>query len=191
MDSSVWVSIITALAGICLGPLVEMLVARWQKRPLRGLLLAVYAAVGGLIGVVAGLLIMSSSCPPGAPTSVTITSPAEGSVVGQATVVEGESCHVPARGGLWLLVLPEGTTAYYPFSPTLSRRSGHWSVSAYLGQPEEAGRAFTLLAAVTSPPADQAFDEYLARAAAEGDFPGIQPLPEGAVVYHQIDVIRR
>src|SRR5437016_1557054 len=72
------------------------------------------------------------------------------SAVQRLVTVQGASCHIPHGKELWLLVVPEGVTAYYPQAGPVVVSNDNWSASAYVGvdKPSDNGRGFLLIAAL-------------------------------------------
>jgi len=210
MDTQVVVTLITGVFGAvitpCIAQVVIPLVRKALKldgtevfpgiRPKKPLPIFLQAGAGGIIGVLLGYLVVSpvalSPCPPFAPTSVTITSPASGGSVPRLVIVQGTACHIPQDKELWLLIVPEGATGYYPQAgPIVISSDGRWSTSAYMGldDPVDIGRGFVLIAALADQKGSAAIRPYFAQSGQE--FKGIEPLPQGIQLMTQIQVIRK
>ena len=83
------------------------------------------------------------------PTSILITSPTDGSKVPILTIVQGTASGIPEGEDLWVLIVPDGVTAYYPQSgPIVVTSDGKWSSSARVGIASDTGLGFTLIAAL-------------------------------------------
>ena len=202
MDTQIIVTIISGLFGAVITPLTTQVVIpklkgqQSKKRPEGSKLAFLQAGVGGVVGVVLGYLLISplfvSPCPPFAPTKVTITSPVDGITVPQLVMVQGTACHIPQNRELWLLVVPEGVTSYYPQSgPVVISNDGNWSGSAYVGldDPVDIGRGFILIAALADQQGNAAIRAYFAQSGPE--FRGLEPLPQGVQLMNQVRVIRK
>lgn len=155
-----------------------------------------WALLGALVvGSAAYFLIrptFMSPCPVFASTDAPITTPTDGSVVSQSIIVRGTACHIPQGNQLWLLVMAEGVTGYYPQSgPIVASSDGKWSASAFLGGTDSAdsGRAFVLYTASVDQggSAATAIQNYFA---SSPDFRPISPLPDGIHLLSQVQVVR-
>jgi hypothetical protein len=156
----------------------------------------VQAVAGGVIGVLLGYFLIGqtliSPCPPFASTSVSISSPVAGSSIPQLITVQGSSCHIPKGDEVWLLVVPEGVTAYYPqMGPIVISDDGTWSASAYVGldDPVDVGRGFMLIAATANQQGGAAIRTYFSQAGP--DFRGLDPLPQGIRLMSQVRIVRK
>lgn len=86
--------------------------------------------------------------PAPASESIRIVSPKDGSTVEARTLIHGEVLDPASQ--VWVVVHPMGTGAYW-IQPAISvRRTGEWSVTAYLGRPGpiDVGKTFEVLAIV-------------------------------------------
>ncbi len=151
---------------------------------------------GGLMGVLLGYFLIgrliASPCPPFSPAVVQIASPTEGTKVSRIVTVQGSSCHIAKNEELWLLVLPEGVTAYYPQAgPVNTISDGAWSASVYAGvdDPVDIGRGFLLVAAVTDHQGSAAIHSYFSQNGP--DYSGLEPLPQGIKLLSQVRVVRK
>ena len=206
MDTQIIVAIIAGLFGAVVTPLttqvaIPALKRRRKDRPIenkpeRPLPTFLHAGIGGVVGVLLGYFLISRifvpPCPPFAPTRVTITSPVSGTSVPRLVTVQGTACHIPNGRELWLLVVPEGVTGYYPQTgPIMISSDGNWSASAYVGldAPIDIGRGFVLIAALADQQGSAAIRTYFAQSGPE--FKGLEPLPEGIQLMTQVRVIRK
>lgn len=214
MNTQLLTAVITGIIGAVIAPLVTQvivpLIRRWHKlngeggasaskpkRKRKGQtrkLLPV--GIGGVVGIVLGYFLLSpiivSTCPPFAPTKVNITSPAADSAVPRLVTVQGTSCHIPNGTDLWLPVVPEGETGYYPQTgPIVVADGSAWSVSAYIGSndPVDIGRGFVLIAALSDKQGSTAIRTYFAQPGPE--FKSLEPLPQGIQLMAQVRVNRK
>ncbi len=212
MAPEVVAAIVTGIFGAVISPLVMKWVGgaaakrRKDARPVgappvpprpqlfsSSMMLSIF---GGLIGVFLGYFVIGrllvSPCPPFSPTSVQINSPIEGAKIPRLITVQGSSCHVSKNDELWLFVVPEGVTAYYPqMGPILVSSDGNWSVSAYAGLEGETDieRGFVLIAAVADRQGSQVIRSYFSQSGPE--YHGVEPLPLGVRLMHQVKVVRK
>jgi hypothetical protein len=214
MTKELLTPIVAGLFGAVIAPLVAQVVVPWVRRVLRldpatapakargrrgvtrGRSTLLAAAVGGVLGGAAGYLAALATagapCAPFAPTSVAITSIAPGSGVPRLTTVYGTSCHVPSEHEIWVLVLPEGLTTYYPQpGPVVPTAGGGWSASVYLGSEGsvDVGKAFLVVAALADENGAAALRANVSRP--EAAALGIEPLPAGVQMMSEVRVVRR
>jgi len=206
MDTQIIVAITTGLFGAVITPLTAQVIipalkkrrkdSPMESKPERPLPTFLHAGVGGVIGVLLGYFLISpifvSTCPPFAPTRVNITSPVSGTSVPRLVTVQGTACHIPNGRELWLLVVPEGVTVYYPQTgPVVISSDGNWSASAYVGldDPIDIGRGFVLIAALADQQGSAAIRTYFAQSGPE--FRGLEPLPQGVQLMAQVRVVRK
>ena len=205
METSIIVTIISGLFGAVITPIVtQLIIPRFKKggngdvarEPRRMPSVILSAALGGVVGVLVGFFLISSlfsaPCPIFSPTRVEITAPLNGSSVPRLVTVLGTACRIPKGQELWLMVVPDGTTSYYPqTSPVVVSRDGSWSASAYVGMddPVDAGRGFVLVMALADKQGSIAIRAYFTQATA--GFQGIEPLPQGVQLMTQVRVVRK
>jgi hypothetical protein len=208
MDTQIIVALITgvtSLCGIVLTPLtiqvvIPRIIHRQARPPGTGSVwrwpTLLQAALGGIVGVIVGYGIItpvfSSPCPPFRPTSVRIVSPLPDSRVTRLITVQGTVCSIPRGKQLWVLLVPEGATAYYPQAgPVVMTGGGAWSASAYVGSDDadEVGKGFTVIAALADEQGDAALRAYFSQSGPE--YHGLEPLPVGVQLISQVRVMRR
>jgi hypothetical protein len=145
--------------------------------------------IGGLL--VAAWALIPPSCPP---TSLSFTSPRDGTVVSQSQPVLGTINHLCPGQHLWLVLQPGGSGGggYYPQNEVaVIGNAGRWSTAAYFGRSSKSddGRPFTLLAVVADNSANQEFQAYLTSGGITHSFPGLGDLT-GAAILSQVKVTR-
>jgi hypothetical protein len=205
METQIIITIITGLFGAFITPFTSKVIIPSIMRKAKGGLVEpkaaspkiyIQALIGGLIGVFLGYFLigryLASPCPPFAPTSVNITLPEAGAHIPHLTTVQGTACHIPEGDELWVLVVPEGVTAYYPqMGPIVISNDGTWSASAYAGldDPVDVGRGFILIAALANQQGGAAIRAYFSQSGA--GYMGLEPLPQGVRLMAQVRVIRK
>ncbi len=205
METAIIVSIISGLFGAVITPIVTQLIIPLVKKggkeeittgTRQASSVVLPALLGGVVGVLVGLFLISplfrAPCPIFSPTKVEITAPLNGSSVPRLVTVQGIACRIPKDQELWLLVVPDGTTSYYPqTSPSVVYSDGSWSTSAYVGldDPVDAGRGFVLVMALADKQGSIAIRAYFTQATA--GFQGIEPLPQGVKLMTQVRVVRK
>jgi hypothetical protein len=149
-----------------------------------------------LIGLIAGFLlvlliaggIFTFIKPFSATPSVVITSPTHGSPVPIKTRVQGTASSIPNGDELWVLIVPDGLTAYYPQEPGPVEvgSDGKWSADATVGIAEDSGRGFTIFAVLANQDGSTAIHAYVSGA----NNNGLDPLPQGIQFMNQVHVVR-
>jgi len=125
-------------------------------------------------------------------TDVAITYPINHARVDQTETVRGTSQELSAEQVIWVVIFAQEVGRYYPQNRPADIEAGNrWSSIVYIGQQADAGKRFDILAVVANAEAQDAFNVYLADARDRSDWPGLEALPEGAVIYDRITVTRR
>lgn len=124
-------------------------------------------------------------------TEVKITYPNNGSIVEINEIVKGTSQDVPKEHAIWVVVYSHVDEHYYPQSnPAEVQIFGKWSSSSYIGNEEDVGKKFDIIAVVVNKEAQDAFKAYFTQAWMEKTYPGFDKLPEGSTTYDRISVTR-
>jgi len=214
MSKELLVPLITGLFGAVIAPIITQvvipLIKTWagldgqgatvkkrkgnigSDKPRRSRSSFWHAAIGGVVGILLGYLLMPiipPMCPPFSPTKVNITSPAVNSEVPRLITVQGTICHIPSERELWLLVVPEGVTAYYPQTGPVVISNDNWSASAYVGIDTDNGKGFLVIAALTDQQGSAAMHRYFSQT--QTSFTGLKSLPSGTQIKAQVRVVRR
>lgn len=216
MDKQLITPVITGLFAAVVAPLIAQVLIPWinsklgrdsvvPKRRSRGKSqqrsTLLQAGVGGILGVLFGFLVISplmvSSCPPFAATRVSFSSPKMGASVPRLVPVQGTACNIPNEKQLWLLVLPEGTTAYHPQTgPVIVSSDGVWTASVYVGSDGtvDLGRGFIVITALADQQGSNAIRQYFEQSRPSGPsgphFAGLATLPPGIQLMDQVRVLR-
>jgi hypothetical protein len=161
------------------------------SKPKKHMPLFLQVIFGGVIGVALGYFVVFpfafSTCSVISPTSVIITSPISDSGVPILTTVQGTSCHIPSDKELWILVVPNGVTAFYPQPDTaLVSGDGQWSASATVGRDTDVGKKFVLIAALADQESSAALQIYINQKKTNG----LERLPKGIQLMKQVLVVR-
>jgi len=129
---------------------------------------------------------------PSPTTDVSITYPINQARVDHTETVRGTSQELPAGQVIWVVVFAQKVGRYYPQNRPADIEAGdNWSSIVYIGIPDDTGNRFDIIAVVASTEAQDAFNAYLADAGDQSDWPGLEALPEGAVIYDRITVTRK
>jgi len=134
-----------------------------------------------------------SSCSSSSPPDAHIISPGAESKVSVVTTIQGTACNIPHDQELWILIVPDGVTGYYPQlpGPVMITNEGKWSTSVHVGldQPSEIGKGFELDVALANQDGSTAIHAYFNQAGS--NFSGLDPLPDGIQLISQVHVIRK
>lgn len=122
------------------------------------------------------------------PTSVLITSPMDGSKVPILATVQGTAHNIPTGEELWILIVPNSATGYYPQSGPVVVTGNTWSSSARIGVASDKGLGFTLIAALADQKGGAAIRAYFQQSGQ--NFKGLDPLPGGIQLMSQVHVTR-
>lgn len=125
------------------------------------------------------------------PVDAAITYPANQARVDQIETVRGTVQGLPAGQVIWVVIFPQEVGRYYPQNwPADLEAGGEWSSITYIGVPSDTGKRFDVLVVLADAEAQNAFNAYLADARDRADWPGLEALPSGAVIYDRITVTR-
>lgn len=123
---------------------------------------------------------------------IVITEPFEGVKVEQIQPVKGTSQYLPDDNVIWIVIFIPSVGRYFPQNfPADIQANGEWSSVAYIGQQGESGLDADIVAVLANKDAQDSFNAYLSDAKDKNDYPGIQQLPNGAVIYHRRSVVRK
>lgn len=139
---------------------------------------------------VAGIVILKVAGPK--EPAVRITYPSDGAHVEIREMIRGTSQNIPKGQVIWIVVYPQAAGRYYPQNdPADVQANGDWSSLAFIGIEEDVGRKFDIVAVLANKDAQDAFNAYLAQAKDKKTWPGLEELPNGAVIYDRITVTRK
>ncbi len=125
-------------------------------------------------------------------TRIEFTYPQDQATVERIEIVEGTILAVPEGSSVWLVIFSKVVGRYYPQSdPIIAAENGDWSAKTFIGLQEDEGKYFDLILVLADQSANPVFLDYRQKAAAEKIWPGMEYLPEGAVIYDRITVKRR
>lgn len=127
-------------------------------------------------------------------TEIKITKPSEGSTISQIVDVEGASMDIPTGYELWIMVYPNVANRYYPQDKRDLQihimANGDWLGKAIVGGSMDTGLEFKLFVVLADESASNEIIKYLDECKLRGSWPGLEELPEGAVAYDVVSVIR-
>lgn len=124
-------------------------------------------------------------------TDVTITYPVGLAKVDQTETVRGTVEGLPSEHVIWVVVFAQEVGRFYPQNrPADIEAANKWSSLVYIGVPADTDKRFDILAVVVNTEAQNALRAYLSDARDRSDWPGLEALPEGAMIYDRITVTR-
>jgi len=149
----------------------------------------------GLVLLVANLGVFGwrywGSIAPEATTEVKISYPHDGSSVEMLEIIRGTSRRIPEGQVVWVVVFPHVTGCYYPQDyPADVQENGDWSSRAHIGVQGDVGLRFDIIVVVADKEAQNAFNAYLMEGRDKKTWPGLEGLPDGAVIYDRVTVTR-
>lgn len=126
------------------------------------------------------------------PAPMEITSPSDGSYVEMSVPVEGIVNDFDGdEDRLWIVVFSPEVNRYYPQSSNVILDSpDHWYSHAIVGLEGDSGKEFEIILIFADSEAHNELIQYIEWCIANGSQPGLVMLPEGAVVFDSITVIR-
>lgn len=125
-------------------------------------------------------------------TKVKITYPSDGASVELREVIRGTSQRIHVGEGIWIIIYPQAAGRYYPYdSPPDTQADGKWASSANVGMYIERGMRFDIIAVVANTKAQDEFNAYHTQARAVQSRVGLGKLPDGAVIYDRLTVMRK
>lgn len=128
----------------------------------------------------------------GFPVAVEITYPEENQIVTNFEVVRGTSANIPRGNVITVVVYIPELGRYYPMLyPAIMQKTGEWLSGTSLGGPDDSGKSFTIMAILSDPSAQEAFNEYNRNSLDKDEFAGIMVLPSGAEIIDLVTVIRK
>jgi hypothetical protein len=123
--------------------------------------------------------------------SFAITSPPDGSTQPRSVSLDGTACSVSTGDELWLMVVPDGMTAYFPQQLVSVENDHHWTTSATIGREghSDDGKGFKIVAVYVEPAARHFITEYFEQTV-RGNYIGIEPV-SGIHEIANVHVIRQ
>ena len=192
MTEPVVIALITVLGGI-----VGNLSSAWIQRgpgpnPTRGRTRwLVLGAVAGLVLGLAGFGIVRWIG--GGEPALSIDAPQSGATVPwQQIEVRGTWSNVSDRDAPRLIVYVDDLRLFYPDAEMLDLTAdGKWSARVLLGNENDSGKTFDIIAITSNAEAQEVIDEYLDQGRETGVWPGMPALPDGATRRASVTVVRQ
>lgn len=108
------------------------------------------------------------------------------------TTVEGTSTNLPDGSVIWVVVFIPVVNRFFPMNDSaVVLVNGDWTAQAVIGQPEEVSLEAVIYVILADSEAQAAFQSYLTEAISKNDFPGMQKIPESAMIYARVSVTRK
>ena len=129
---------------------------------------------------------------PGSTISAAVTYPINQAKVNQTETVRGTIQELPSEQVIWVVVFAQDVGRYYPQNRHADIEAGNnWSSIVFIGVPSDTGKRFDILVLLVNSEAQDALNNYLEEARDQNDWPGLEAIPEGAVIYDRITVTRK
>lgn len=124
-------------------------------------------------------------------TMVRITYPSDGSKVERKVTVRGTSQNIPEGQVIWVVIYVHEARRYFPQDlPADVQVNGDWVSPVIIGIDEDVGKEFDIIVVLVDQKAQDAFNDYLKDWGGKYPSPGLERLPEGALIYQRITVTR-
>jgi len=145
-------------------------------------LIALVILVIGLVAICVNYVQTSNE------TSLSITSPADGVLVNMYEWVSGTSQSIPDGQHLWIIVRVEDR--YFAHEVTTINPDGIWRHEVQIGQKDETGQHFDLMAVLADGSAHETLQNWRETWNTKSQY-DLQSLPTGTTQYCTVTVIRR
>lgn len=123
---------------------------------------------------------------------IQVSQPIEGAKVNQIQAVEGTSLNIPDGSVIWVVIYLPIVRRYYPQDfPADIQVNNDWSTIVTIGQPGEVGLQADIIAVLADKSAQDVFNAYLQDAKSKNNFPGLEKLPDSALIYQRVSVVRK
>lgn len=103
--------------------------------------------------------------------------------------ITGTATNIPDGYNLWILVYPKTAQKYYPQHDSIKIQDGKWSIKIRLGNENNTGEKFDIVAVLADQNANEMFETYKSYCDT-GNCPGMIGIPEGAEIYDTFEVTR-
>ncbi|WP_321416475.1 hypothetical protein [uncultured Methanomethylovorans sp.] len=103
--------------------------------------------------------------------------------------ITGTATNIPDGYKLWVLVYPKTAQKYYPQYDSIKIQDGKWSVPIRIGNENNTGEKFDIVAVLANQNANEIFESYKSYCDT-GNCPGMIGIPEGAEIYDTFEVTR-
>jgi hypothetical protein len=125
-------------------------------------------------------------------TDVKIIQPISGAKVDQTVTINGTSQNIPDGSAIWVVIYLPAVRRFFPQNlPAVMMVNGNWSSVISIGQVNEPGLMASVMAVLADKSTQDSFNLYLQEAINKNDYPGLEKLPAGALIYQEINVERK
>jgi hypothetical protein len=121
---------------------------------------------------------------------IEIISPSNNAAVQMNETVVGTAKNIPEGYEIWILVYPYTVNQYYPQSSKVIIQNDGWSVPVGIGDNNNSGTTFDIVAVLANQTAQEKFNNYISRSEASRSWSWIEQIPDGAKEYSRITVTR-
>jgi FtsH-binding integral membrane protein len=123
---------------------------------------------------------------------ITISNPENGSIVGFEEIIQGTSVRIPQDSDIWIIIYNQTASLYYPNSnPVQAEIQGNWQLlTEEIGIPNDSGSRFIIIATLVNSEGRVDLNAYVVNSQREGEWLGMDSLPDGVLPYDQVTVIR-
>ena len=122
---------------------------------------------------------------------VTITNPTNGSYVDTKITLQGRSKNISDKSKLWSVIYPHISGRYYPQSSIGLGPKGNWSVKTYVGGENDPEEKFDLIVVSVDIKTHNEFTTYMEKSKVEGSWPGLEELPDPAIILDTVTVTKK
>ena len=122
---------------------------------------------------------------------VKITSPSNNSYVDLKINLQGTSENISDKSLLWSVIYPHISGRYYPQSSIDLGPKGNWSVKSFVGGENDSEEKFDLIVVSVNLKTHNKFKTYMEQSNNQGDWPGLEELPDSATILDNVTVTRK
>jgi hypothetical protein len=122
-----------------------------------------------------------------------ITNLSEGDIVPHKTTIKGHYSRLKKNQDIWVFVYPKEAGQYYPQkAPAFKGTNGVWEAVAFFGSIPEAeiGDSFEVCVVTANFRGTQSILEYMNKCIETGNWSGMNRVPDGCKVTHNVQVVR-
>jgi PGF-pre-PGF domain-containing protein len=122
---------------------------------------------------------------------INITYPLNTTSVNMQETVNGTAKNIPSGYNVWIFVYPLTANKFYPQSGNINIINGDWSLTIGIGNKENVGEQFKILALLANQKAHEELTNYVNTGKNTSIWPGIDVIPDGADIYNEVTVTRK
>jgi len=123
---------------------------------------------------------------------IVINYPTDNEYVEKTIVVKGRYKNISKNEKIWIFIYPLKINHYYPQNTSAElEANGKWSSLIYVGQDNDIGQRFNIVAILANKNSTIEIEDYLRTAKDKQDWYGMEEIPEGALKFQTITVVRK